>query len=153
MTILAPIYLITSQEKCWKCHTPQKVVALGSPSLRDGDVDMLGSSDDSEAPYLLSNIADMPESLYATVAAIHPRFRKHLSRTAGEAYYANICECGANFGDHYLHSDPGGAFFPLDAEAASRMSIRKLPLDGTFELDASWAQGVEDLIFEHARRE
>ena len=63
-----------------------------------------------------------------------------------------MCECGANFGDHYLYSEPGGAFFPETDEAAARMTIHPLRLEGEFELTATYIQGVEDSIFAHAQR-
>lgn len=84
--------------------------------------------------------------------ALHPRYQKHFSRLAGQAYFANLCECGANFGDFYLHSEPGGAFFPETDEIAARMTIQALPLKGEFELVATYVQGVEDSVFANAKR-
>lgn len=150
LKIAAPIYLITSQEPCWRCGQPQNVVALAASNVDDGE----GFFPPSElsAPLLLSNIVEMPASVVDAVCTRHPRYRKHLSRTIGQTYFANLCECGANFGDHYLHSEPGGAFFPETDETAARMTIQTLPLEGEFELTAIYTQGVEDSIFTHAQR-
>jgi hypothetical protein len=130
----------------------QSVVALATPSLRDDQVDLLGESDDDEAGYLISDVKEMPEDLYHMITAIHPRYEKRFSKTTKSSYYANVCECGANYGDHFLHTDPYGAFFPMTDEAAASITIKRLPATGTFDLIASWAQGVEDLIFSHAKR-
>jgi hypothetical protein len=42
----------------------------------------------------------------------------------GMDYYANTCkDCGANFGDFYLFSEPEHAFSPLDEVQAKRMNV------------------------------
>ncbi len=150
LRIAAPLYLVASQEPCWRCGQPQKVVALAASNVDDGEGFLPPAQ--LSAPLLLSSIAEMPASVAETICVLHPRFQKHFSRTAGQTYFANLCECGANFGDHYLHSEPGGAFFPETDEAAARMTIQTLPLEGEFELTATYAQGNEDCIFTHAHR-
>ena len=150
LKIAAPLYLIASQEPCWRCGQPQKVVALAASNV-DGGEGFLAPAE-LFAPLLLSNIEEMPAPVFEAIRALHPRYQKHFSRTAGQTYFANLCECGANFGDYYLYSEPGGVFFPETDEAAARMTIQTLPLDGDFELTATYAQGVEDSIFAHAQR-
>jgi hypothetical protein len=82
----------------------------------------------------------------------HPHFQKHTSKTAGTAYYMDTCGCGAHFGDFYLFSEPGGAFFPTEENEAGRITIEELPLTGIFELDCTYGMGTGDLIFEHAKK-
>ena len=148
--IAAPLYLVVSEEPCWRCAQAQKVVALAASNVDDGQG--FFPPDELSAPLLLSNIEAMPASIAETVQAVHPRFQRHFSRTAGRTYFANLCECGANFGDHYLHSEPGGAFFPETDDAAARMTIQKLSLVGEFKLTATYSQGSEDCIFTHGQR-
>ena len=150
LRIAAPLYLVASQEPCWRCGQSVKVVALAASNVDDGEGFFPPAQ--LSAPLLLSNIEEMPVVLAETIRALHPRFQKHFSRTAKQTYFANLCECGANFGDHYLHSEPGGAFFPETDEAAARMTIQTLPLEGEFALTATYAQGIEDCVFTHARR-
>lgn len=150
LRIASPLYLVASQEPCWRCGQTQEVVALAASNVDDGEGFFPPAQ--LSAPLLLSNIEEMPASVAETVLALHPHFQKHFSRTAGQTYFANLCECGTNFGDHYLHSEPGGAFFPETDEAAARMSIQRLPLEGEFELTATYSQGNEDCIFTHAQR-
>jgi len=113
---------------------------------------MLGDSTEDDEPFLLTNITEMPEAVYEHISATHPRYRKHFSRTVQHTYYANLCECGANFGDFYLHSEPGGAFWPTEVEQATRMSITKLPFEGVFDFHCGYSQGTGQFIFEHAQR-
>ena len=115
-------------------------------------MDMLGESTEEDEPFILTNISEMPESIFQHITTAHPRYRKHPSRTAGQTYYANICECGANFGDFYLHSEPDGAFFPTTEEQATQMTVSALPFEGVFDFHCSYSQGTGDFIFRHAQR-
>jgi hypothetical protein len=69
----------------------------------------------------------MPSELLAFIQQRQPRYKKQYSRTAQMSYYANTCQRGALFGDHYLVSEPGGAFFPEDCADAARIEISRAP--------------------------
>lgn len=146
-----PLYLVTSSHRCWQCHRPQSVICLATYSLRDEHVDTLGNDAEDGAPFLLMNIVEMPEAVSQYLDARYPSYQKHFSRTANVAYYANLCECGANFGDFYLH-EPDGAFSPMSEDAAAEMTVSQLPFEGLFEFTCGWSQGAGELIFRHARR-
>jgi hypothetical protein len=147
--VTAPIFLLRSTESCWRCHASQEVIALAFRWRLDKDQDEDGQPGENE-PIILDNIHAMPTPLLDATVSRHPHFEKRTSKTAGTAYYMNTCDCGAHFGDFYLFSEPGGAFFPTDETEASRITIEELPLTGTFELDCSYGEGLGDLIFEHA---
>ncbi len=152
VSVRAPLFLLTAPAECWKCHAEQSVIALGTQYLEcDGMICDTSSPGDSDL-LLLSNITEMPEPVSTLLAARSTRYRKHASRTAGFAYYTNFCECGANFGDHFLFSEPNGPFFPTIDELAQRVTIETLPFKGTLEFDASWSEGGARLIHEHGRR-
>lgn len=70
LKIAAPLYLITSEEPCWRCGQPQKVVALAASNVDDGE----GFFPPAQllAPLLLSNIEEMPASVVETVCALPP---------------------------------------------------------------------------------
>lgn len=151
ITVTTPIYLVTSWESCWQCGESEAVIALATTSVIDDDDDDYDQEGDDE-PYLLMNVREMPEEVVRTVQERHPRFQKCASKTAGFTYYANHCECGANFGDFFLHSKPGHAFFPMSDEAAARITVLELPFKGKLKFFAEWSQGTASEILEKGKR-
>jgi hypothetical protein len=151
MRIGTPLYLVESKDSCWKCRQPQRVIALATACLDDGeDMDTFDSPMDE--PLLLTNVSSLAAPLEQWLAQNEPGFRCHFSKTAGREYFANHCQsCGANFGDHYLR-EVGGAFFPMNQEDAERMSLVELPFEGEFEIEADWVMGAGDLLLEFAQR-
>lgn len=91
----------------------------------------------------------MPELVFDYVTSKHPRYIKKYSKTADETYFANVCECGANFGDFYLFSEPEGAFFPVTEKDAASIRIIEMPFEGQFEFECSWSEGSGSLILKH----
>jgi len=150
--VRCPLYLLRSTEPCWRCDLPQSVVALGTHSLLD-DGEGVGDPDDRLALILLSNIEAMPDAVLEYITQRNPRYVKQYSRTADSTYYANSCDCGANFGDFYLFSEPGGAFFPLSEEEASRITYHRMPFVGELPFQCSFSQGPGDHILAHGREE
>lgn len=140
-----PIYLVTGQEECWRCGELQPAVEL---------VGELTASESDEERHLvsLSNVEELPDEVVQLITERHPPFRLHRSKTAGQEYYTNFCQCGANFGDFFLHSEPGHAFFPLDEEDARLMTVEELPITDPIEVHASFGAGTEELIVAYARR-
>jgi hypothetical protein len=130
----APLYLLESTEPCWKCGQPQSVIAIGSFNV-ECEGARIG---DGKNLILLSNVESMPDAVFAYVAARNNRFKKHHSYTADSTYYANTCECGANFGDFYLFMEPDGAFFPTTASAASKVIVEAMPFSGRFSFVGSF---------------
>jgi hypothetical protein len=151
LRVTTPIFLLRSTEVCWRCHASQEVIALAFRWRLDKDQGEDEQPAEDE-PLILDIIHTMPKPQLDAIVSRHPRFEKRTSKTAGTAYYMNTCACGAHFGDFYLFSEPGGAFFPVDESEASRITIEELPLAGTFELDCSYGEGLGDLIFEHAKK-
>lgn len=151
LTVHCPIYLLTSGESCWKCGTMQRVNALGSHVVSEAG-DELNASDTNTDLILLTNIAGMPPEVFAYIAQRNPRYVKRHSRTAGEVYFANTCECGAHFGDFHLFAQPEGAFFPVTDEAAKSIQVAKMPFTGSLKFDCSPSMGIGDFILKHATR-
>jgi len=150
--VTAPIFLLRSTESCWRCHSSQEVIALAFRWCLDTAL-AVDEQPEKDEPLILENIRKMPPAILDYVVSVHPRFEKRTSKTAGAAYYMNICDCGAHFGDFYLFSEPGGAFFPTEEEEAGHITIEQLPFTGTFEFECSYSMGVGDLIFEHAKKQ
>ena len=152
LRVHCPLYLVTSSEACWKCSRPQSVVALGTHCLMDGGNEVGESADRSDL-ILLTNITSMPFEIFKYIAQRNYRYMKRHSRTAGETYYANTCECGANFGDFYLYSEPGGAFFPDTDDTARAIRIHELPFTGLLEFECSYSQGGGEYILSLGQRD
>ena len=84
LKIVSPLYLLHANSACWKCGADQEVVSLATRSIIEPKEDRLGDEDE---PVILSNVEEIPDPVRRHVLAIHPRFEKRMSRTAGEAYY------------------------------------------------------------------
>lgn len=143
-----PIYLLTSTEPCYRCGRQAPVVAVACKSLVDAEED----SDDTDEPILIDNITRMPDALLKLILGIHPHYQKRHSKMAGSEYFMNLCpHCHAHFGDFFLFSEPEGAFFPMTDEAAAAITIRRLPIDQTLEVEGSYGIGLGGAIFEKGR--
>ena len=54
-------------------------------------------------------------------------FKLAYSKTAGARYFMNHCQhCGAKLGDFFMHSEPGGAFFPTSPAQANKMTLFRI---------------------------
>ena len=151
LRVTAPILLLRSNESCWRCRAGRPVIALAFRWRVDKNQDKDEQPEENE-PLILQNIHTLPKSVLDAITARHPHFEKRASKTADTKYYMNTCNCGAHFGDFYLFSDPGGVFFPMDENEASRITIEELPLTGTFKFNCSYGEGLGDFIFEHAKK-
>ncbi len=61
-----------------------------------------------------------------------------------------MCECGANFGDWFLHSEPGeGGFFPTTEEEAHLIIVNELDLSEAVHVDADAIGSISALILKH----
>lgn len=148
----SPLYLIRTTAACFKCERPHQVVGFAATEI-EHDGDRYGDSNAPEELFLLSRVVALPEHVLAYVQGRHPCYQLTHSQTANFAYFANLCECGVIYGDHYLFSEPGGAFFPETPETAAQIEIIRLQLEGRFEFDCSWSYGsAGELILENGRR-
>ena len=155
LLISPPVYALEAPTSCWHCGVNAKAVALACINLEEpgekvSSIEEIGGKDE---PLILSDLKKVPDLLLGQLRVIQPHIEWRFSRTAGDSYWANICpHCGALFGDFYLHSEPGGAFFPEDNEAASQILIHELKLSGPIEIDASWSLGIGGFIFKRGQR-
>lgn len=149
--IECPLYLLQSVEPCWKCKAEQVVHALACHQLTDDGSAVMEPGDTSDL-ILLQNITAMPPGVFRYLNQKNGRYMQRFSRTAGGSYYANTCACGANFGDFYLFSEPGGAFFPDTDEAARLIVLEITPFTGILEFSADYSMGIGETILRLARR-
>jgi hypothetical protein len=147
------VYLLTANAACWKCGRPQDVVVIAAQGLSEGG-ELIPDTQDPGSLTILSAIEEMPPELLAFIQRRQHRYQKQYSRTAEMSYYANSCQCGALFGDHYLVSEPGGAFFPEDRAEAARIKMTHISCSPPLLFQCDYSMGsVGELIWENARRD
>jgi hypothetical protein len=153
IAVEGPLYLLTANAACWKCGQPQDVVVIAAQGLSEGG-ELIPDTQDPGSLIILSAIEEMPPELLAFIQRRQPRYQKQYSRTAEMSYYANTCQCGALFGDHYLVSEPGGAFFPEDRAEAARIEMSRVPCSPPLLFQCDYSMGsVGEMIWENARRD
>ena len=146
LQVAAPLFVLTRSMCCWKCNTRGDVIALSALSL-SANGQIYG---DPRHPGLLilTYIEDMPAELERYLAETRPTFRKHYSKTADQAYFANTCLCGANIGDHYLH-EVDGPFFPQYYAEAAEIAVARAPIAEPMAFRASFSEGPGDRIWQY----
>lgn len=144
MQIRPPVYLVSKTIACWKCREDMPAVAIIAPNVfkEDGQV------------CILSNIQSLPENLLMFIKKRFPSFKLKYSSITQSEYFANICiKCGKLSGDFYLHSEPGGPFFPMTEEEAQCLTVEQIPIDAPIEIEAGFHIGAGDLILEHGKKD
>jgi DNA-directed RNA polymerase subunit N (RpoN/RPB10) len=137
ITLHAPIYLLSTATNCWSCGRVTAVYAVAAARVDDDE----GTPCDDDEPVLLHRITELPVEITDAMAAHGGVLRLQASKTAGMAYLANQCSCGALIGDHYLSSEPGGPFFPIDAAGVAAITATLLPCSGSFNACAEYSMG------------
>ena len=141
MKLPAPVYLVIGEIACWKCKAPTAVAGLLAERTADEDI-----------PCMVSEVACIDDGVLAFIQSHVPNYRLGYSKMAGESYLANHCpSCGIIQGDFFLHSEPGGPFFPVEPREAAELNIVRLPVDGDLELDAALHRGGIELILNNAQ--
>jgi hypothetical protein len=144
-----PIFTVESRSACWKCDTVVPVATIACTRFTDSEGE---TGDGEETLYLFSGIDWLPEPALEALRRVNPGYRMRFSKTAGCEYFMNHCPCGAQLGDFFMHSEPGGAFFPMDEDSARRITLRGLAVDGSMEMSGDPGTSVPNLIWEYARR-
>ena len=148
LRVSTPMYAVESLSSCWSCGTETSVVALAVDHIEGQEQD-----DEEKCLLVLSEIEELPVELLNLLNPRYSFLKKRYSKTANRRYFMNHCSCGAPLGDFFLHSEPGGAFFPTSPEEAEQITLRELPISGSFKVKAGFGQVSPDLISAHAQRE
>lgn len=144
-----PVFAVESQTVCWKCDRSVPVASLACKSYKSAG----GVVDDEGADlYTFSGITWLSGAIVAVLRRVNRGYRKRFSKTAGVEYFMNHCSCGAQLGDFFMHSEPGGAFLPMDSEAAGAIKLRLISKDEPVKLDGSAGASFPSLIWEHAQK-
>lgn len=137
--LMPPIFLVESQERCWKCSSFSKVYCFAASGFTDeaGDYDYDGFTTFSNVQLLSQNLEDI-------VKTHAEKYKPDHSKTASALYYMNHCQhCNAKLGDFYMHNEPSGAFQPFtptEGKAVKLFEIRGLD----DECYLSGSEGITD---------
>lgn len=137
--IRAPYYhIIESTSDCWKCSNWTRVFSFMLPEEHE-QFDYVEDDEDfslennlgewvlQEHRGTVGSIHSLSPSVLAQVRRFTTNLKQAYSKTAGHRYMMNHCEhCGAKLGDFFMHSEPGGAFFPTSPQQASKMTLVKI---------------------------
>jgi hypothetical protein len=138
-----PLYLASTMISCWRCRADMPAVGLIAPNVPETENEVC----------ILSDITELPASVLAFVQNRFPSFKWKFSKTTRSEYYANTCpKCGVLSGDFYLHSEPGGPFFPESEADAACLTVEQIPIEGQIEVVAGLGMGGGDLILEHGKK-
>lgn len=122
-------FVAVTSDYCWKCAEPTSLFGLFLPP---GHETLEIDEDADEGDYWLrhdgwtslSYVTDLLPHVAARLKAFAPRYRLDFSKTTSTSYLMNHCEhCGMKQGDFEMHCEPGGAFFPMDQQAAHRIVL------------------------------
>ena len=149
LTIHPPFYLLRSHEICWKCRSVSEAIAFAATGATD-DTDNEEIEIPDFSPMILQNIEELPEVLIASAAFHASFFKKRRSNAADIEYFMNLCPCGAPFGDFFLHSEPGHAFFPTDEKEAALIRIQEIDCNTDLPFTGDFAGSIGMFIFESA---
>ena len=143
LKINPPLYLIGKKISCWRCEAKMPAVALLAPNVEDTDNQIC----------ILSDIYDLPNEVLSFIQQRVPTFKLKYSKMADAKYYANTCpKCKVISGDFFLHSEPGGPFFPIDANYAKSLYIKEIPIVNSITAEASFGLGLGELILSNAKK-
>lgn len=123
-------WIVASDTTCWKCDGLTTAFTLALPSgheTLEGD-DLGDEWIDHDHLTVLSYITDVSDEVLKEAGRICTGWRSDFSKTTESRYWMNHCRsCGMKQGDFSLHSEPGGAFFPLDERELARWVFYPVP--------------------------
>lgn len=148
--IKAPVSIALNSRNCYKCKKETAVICLAS-----GDFFYLSTDEDENEVWSHSDklsFFSMPifieTELIRKINTLFSNYKVAYSKTAEGSYWANHCKfCGALQGDFFLHSEPGGAFFPLGIREYEQITFITIPskFDVTIDADYSWSTNSEEI--------
>jgi hypothetical protein len=143
---VAWVYLLTNSKSCYRCNKSTSVFCIASSAMRELD-------DFPEYLTVYHNVTYLPEPIYRLVDKHYPTYHMDYSKQQDRKVFMNHCtHCGAKQGDFFMHSEPGGAFYPLDKKAAEAIQLKKIVgLEDSFSIEADQSTGNR-LIGLHGNR-
>ncbi|WP_157654310.1 hypothetical protein [Burkholderia ubonensis] len=135
-------YIAQNHQSCWRCGEISPVYCLAST----GDyLERCLDYDDEDQPIeavewsiaeygsfvgtFIGNMTVVNGTVRRLIKERCPSYYLDHSKMADSSYYMNHCaECDAKFGDFFIHSEPGGAFFPVSEGEAELIRLMKIDL-------------------------
>lgn len=144
---IAPFYVVESHAACWKCGKTPRVITCASYGVEE-------NGEELKECVKFHYVAHLPARLEDFVERHYPEYFRDDSKTTASLYCMNHCrDCGASWGDFFLHDEPEGAFFPTERAAAKKIKLIERKRSGFGALHATYSQSAPDLIVEWAQRE
>lgn len=138
INILSPFYIARNFSECYTCSANIPVISIATENfnLFNGAV--------SEPHKHGFTFFYMPEFLGEEVSKIiktkFDYYRLFFSNTVNKEYWANHCiYCGKGQGDFYLHSEPGGAFFPIDKTDFKNIELITIQAKSVVRIEAEYS--------------
>lgn len=148
--IKSPIFIALNSNDCYRCANETAVISLASNNFY-----FLSTDENEEEKWFKADglsFFSMPlfieNELIGKISKLFPNFKIAYSHTAESSYWANHCEhCGALQGDFFLHSEPGGAFFPLEIEEYEQITFITVAskFDVQIDADYSWLSNAYEI--------
>lgn len=149
LRLFPPLLLLSATTSCWHCKAAFTAVALGAHAIEE-DGQAMGEVTETDDMFIIRELDVIPEALLAELTARNPSYRRQHSNTVGGAYYANTCpDCDRLTGDHFLHAQPGGAFFPTSTAEAAAIRVERLQFPEPVLVGGTWGYGTGDFILAH----
>jgi len=131
-------YIVQSSTSCWICKKTTEVACIVVPQGHESfESDSCLPSEYAASLNELEYLNDEPLTILGRLA---PSCFLDYSQQADHSYLMNHCShCRAKLGDFYLHSEPGGPFFPITSEDYKAIHIQRF--DIAIEAEASTSIG------------
>ena len=125
-------FIVESLESCWNCKQTTPVFAFLLPENHQGkeyeDEDDEKNDNiiwvDRDYKTIVSFVSFVNKECLAILNRFSSRYYYDFSKQSSSSYYMNHCKnCNSKLGDFYMHSEPDGAFLPMESEAAKIMKL------------------------------
>jgi hypothetical protein len=134
---MPPLYLLKAGETCPSCAEATNVFTLVATDYYDAE-----DNGTLELPLVLKNIERLPKRTLNLLLLRCPGWEFDREYPGDPPYLMNHClRCRAKLTDHYLHDEPGSAFFPCSAEECWNISMFVLPDTATVPVVCSYTIG------------
>lgn len=131
ISVSAPLFLISAMQPCNLCGKENMVAALATNNLS-------AEEEQEKDGFLLSYVEELPAELLGEILKRHPNFAIRHSMTAGDSYFMTVCECGGQYGDHYVHKQLLNQAF----RTPDKITVQQLPIAGIWVIPCAYSQSL-----------
>ncbi|CDT07356.1 hypothetical protein BN1088_1433377 [Sphingobacterium sp. PM2-P1-29] len=138
--IQSQFYIARNFSECYSCSANIPVIAIAAENFTvfDGSKNNF-INNDLTFFYMATSIGD---EISNVIKSNFDYYKPFFSNTVKKEYWANHClYCGQGQGDFYLHSEPGGAFFPTEISEFKSIELIQIQLKSDVLVDAEYSMG------------